>query len=210
MLNKVIHYDSIPSFCSALVQEYYNSRKTDSDFSGAYVIAKYGAMIGIFNTLVKGTDFRMYDIYIEDPYVSGFDGEFLLSIDLDGDILIERLTAFAKDDLYDEELVFVDLGSVGCLEDYSYRVFAIGDEDGGNGCGKCGGTESRGETADVSGTYEKAGTRQGDCEKTAGNGKDSHSGNAGKFDDEFCKTIKKSILDYCEAMDRFNDILFWL
>lgn len=91
---KTVSFSNVYEFVEHFVNSYYIAKDATSedDFFGISVVAPFTPMIEIINTIVKESSFSLYSIEIEESDVCGYDGDFILNVDPDGNIWVQRTT----------------------------------------------------------------------------------------------------------------------
>ena len=80
-------YDSPKTLIENIVEDYYAYKyENEEDFFGVNIVGHYKIIIELLNELIKRTKFRLYNIEIDLPEVSGYEDEYVISIDFAGDI----------------------------------------------------------------------------------------------------------------------------
>lgn len=95
---KKLNFENVADLSDRIVAE-YEDRVDSLDFSGIGVVAHYPVMMDLLNCLVKNTDFKMYDISLCPSEIDNYSDEYILGIDVDGFLWLQR----AK---YDTDYVF--------------------------------------------------------------------------------------------------------
>ena len=90
---KKIEKKNVRDFCET-VYKYYNEKRfiRSEDFSGINIVAKFDVIIEVLNTLIKCFDcLKLKGAVVNDCNFDGYDKEFCLCIDSDGEIYIEPI-----------------------------------------------------------------------------------------------------------------------
>ena len=91
---------TVKSFVEYVTDEYlkeYEKHKKYYDFEGVNIVAKYDVIMPILNELIKESPFMLVSAEISDVMWDGYDKEFCLSVNHDGEVFIEKAYLEEKD-----------------------------------------------------------------------------------------------------------------
>lgn len=94
MSMKTVSFSDAHEFVKYIVDSYHNIKDitNEDNFFGVSVVAPYHSMMEILNILVKESSFSLYSLEIEGYDVCGYDGDFILQVDPDENIWVQRTT----------------------------------------------------------------------------------------------------------------------
>lgn len=91
---------TVSSFVEYLVNKYFDEKQKYSDkfdFEGVNVVAKYEVITPILNELIKESPFMLASAELSDCMWDGYTDEFVLTINNDGEIYVEKVYVEEKD-----------------------------------------------------------------------------------------------------------------
>lgn len=131
---KTLYFNDTENFIEHIKKE-YEKYKTNEEvyFCGISIVAHYEIMCEIINTLIKNTDFRLYDIELENPDTDNYYNEWILTIDDLGEVWCEKAKRTSVYITTDSNIIFVhnDVSSKFIVENKRSNLIAfdIGEED---------------------------------------------------------------------------------
>ena len=133
---KTVNFSDFYEFVDHVVCAYNNIKNVTNEVNviGVSVVSPYSSMIEILNILVKESSFSLYSIEIEDCNVCGYDGDFILQIDPDGNVWVQRTSYESGNTIFCEDnIIFVneDANSNFIVKNKGENIvcFAISDKD---------------------------------------------------------------------------------
>lgn len=91
---------TVQSFVEYIISKYFeDSENYDDkfDFEGVNIVAKYDVIMPILNELIKESPFMLISAELNDYSWDGYDDEFVLTINHDGEVYVEKVYVEEKD-----------------------------------------------------------------------------------------------------------------
>lgn len=112
------YYDCAETLIENISEDYYSYLyEKEDDFCGINIIGHYDIIVDILNQLIKCTKFRICDVELSLPEVDGYEDEYILSIDYDGEIWCQK----AK---YDDNYLYTEAEITYVHNDVSSKFVA--------------------------------------------------------------------------------------
>lgn len=193
----ILTFDEIEDIVDVFLHELYNTDKTAALISNKYLI-EY-----VMEELLADDDISVRKVDLE----LGNDIEYMISVDDDGNMVIQPVEYYDDKYFIGIEYAFVDMdGIVGQMTidrllDRDIPIVLFGCDDEECECDECGCAYYKDEKPVTTTSTSKSIYKVNGKEVT----KDEFDKKYAEFEDKYLDNVRDMLLDYCDFMDEVNE-----
>lgn len=124
-MKEFVDTDELKSY---ILENYKFNKTLSEDFIGVSVVAHYPIMINLVNHLIKNSSFKLENVELSDPDVDGYCDEYVLTLDDNGKIWIQK-AVIPKNKYDDDSYVTCEEDLILVHEDVNFNKFLISNSE---------------------------------------------------------------------------------